>query len=234
MSIFDFFRHKHETEDNRSAILELENRYLVEDADDYWVPMGRPKKGYKITDKANGHKFLLNINYDIFSISDLEGEEAEYYGIEDDSCKVSVRVSTNKGRTLAFFSSEILQKNFDVKEKRISINDANLALYNQLKEARQDSSNPQKQEEAYLVSTLLQVAHDDIWIAPLLQCKDKPEDLTELEQSQLDVNKAETQDEPKVPEKGLKKYPSGSSWVKRLANQSKLLFNRLLGRDGRK
>lgn len=48
-------------------------------------------------------------------------------------------------------------------------------------------------------------------------------------------NKKNAVNGPQVPSKDkLKEYPSGSSWVAHLANQSKLLFNKLLGRDGRK
>ena len=51
----------------------------------------------------------------------------------------------------------------------------------------------------------------------------------------LPLKDEEIKDNPQVPSKEeLKKYPSGSSWVARLAQKSKLLFNRLVTRDGRK
>lgn len=187
MSIFDFF--KHSKKEEASTMYKLANRYLVEDADDYWIPFGRPERNYKITDMNKKKEFRLSIVYDVFNASALPREESPYYDTKDNYYKVSVSVSSDDSeKNLAFFSSELYQKDFDIKEKIINIHDVDLALYNQLKEARQDTSNPQRQEEAYLVSTLLRAAHDNIWVAPLLQHKEKPENSAKLEQLKLDVN----------------------------------------------
>ena len=188
MSIFDFFKRKNKADNEpRSTLHKLANRYLVEYADDYFLP----SRSYKITDMNNGKEFKLNVVCDFSDAAFIEKSNAEdgNYHIRNKHYKVSVSVNSKDSKNnLAFFSSDVFQKDFDLKEKRIEFNDVYLALYNQLKEARKDSSNPQKQEEAYLVSTLLRAAHDNIWIAPLLQHKEKPENSAQLEQLQLDVN----------------------------------------------
>ena len=187
MSFFDFFKHNKKDE-NQPTIQKLANRYLVE-SDDYWIPLGRPKRNYKITDMTDHKVFELNVIYDIFDSADLPKEEAPYYSLEDSHYKVSVSVNAAENEDkLAFFSAEIFQKDF--KDKRINSKDVDLALYNQLKEARANASNPQRQEEAYLVSTLLRAAHDNIWIAPLLMHKHDPEYAQKLEQIKINVEDA--------------------------------------------
>ncbi len=50
----------------------------------------------------------------------------------------------------------------------------------------------------------------------------------------IPLKNEETKDNPQVPAKEeLKNYHSGTSWVNRLASQSKLLFSRLRGRGGK-
>lgn len=201
MSIFDFFKRKNKVVENepQSTMVELANRYLIEDSGDYWVPFGRPERNYKITDMNDGKEFKLSIVYNIFDWKDLPKEEARYHSLEDNHYKVFVSVSSHDSeKNLAFFSSELYQKDFDIKEKIINIHDVDLALYNQLKEARKDSSNPKRQEEAYLVSTLLRAAHDNIWIAPLLKHKNEPEYAQKLEQMQVDVKEISKKVQKKI------------------------------------
>lgn len=201
MSFFDFFtrnsKRKESVEKNPSTMQKLANRYLIEDNDRY-TPFGRPMRNYKITDMTEGKEFKLSIVYNIFDWKDLPKEEARYHSLEDNHYKVFVSVSSHDSeKNLAFFSSELYQKDFDIKEK-INIHDVDLALYNQLKEARKDSSNPKRQEEAYLVSTLLRAAHDNIWIAPLLKHKNEPEYAQKLEQMQVDVKEISKKVQKKI------------------------------------
>ena len=50
----------------------------------------------------------------------------------------------------------------------------------------------------------------------------------------IPLKNEETKDNPQVPAKEeLKNYHCGTSWVNRLASQSKLLFSRLRGRGGK-
>lgn len=188
MSFFDFFKRKNKTENTpQSTMYKLANRYLVEYADDYFLP----SRSYKITDMNKKKEFKLSVICDFSDAAYIEksSDEDGNYHIKNNHYKVSVSVNSKDSKdNLAFFSSELFQKDFDIQKKPIEFNDVYLALYNQLKEARQDSSNSKKQEEAYLVSTLLRATHDDIWIAPLLQCKEKPENSEKLAQLQFDVN----------------------------------------------
>ena len=196
MSFFDFFKHN-KKEDNQPTVQRLANRYLVE-SDDYWIPLGRPKRNYKITDMTDNKEFELNIIYDVFDVADLEKTQAEYYDFKDNYYEVTVTVKSadNIDDKPSSFSSRLNQKDED---KIIGFKDVDLALYNQLKEARANAANPQRQEEAYLVSTLLRAAHDYIWIAPLLMQKSRWERTTpELEKIKTEINAAQHRVQNKV------------------------------------
>lgn len=197
MSFFDFFkRNKEDKEENSSATQKLANRYLVEPIG-YWIPFGRPVRNFKITDMVNNKEFLLNIDYEIFDIANLEKAEAPYYDINDNYYEVTVTVKSSEHIDKPIsFSQRLNQKD---EEKVIGFKDVDLALYNLLKEARQDSSNPQKQEEAYLVSTLLRAAHDNIWLAPLLIHKSRWESTTpELEKIKTEIKEAQEKAQKKI------------------------------------
>ena len=112
MSFFDFFT-RNSKEKNPSTMQKLANRYLVEsDGDLYFIPFGKPKRNYKITDMTEGKEFNLSVDYDILDSASLPKEEAPYYSFEDNHYKVSVSVSTAESKnTLAFFSSELKGEN---------------------------------------------------------------------------------------------------------------------------
>jgi len=191
MSFFSkLFKHSEEPEKEQTAIEQLASRYIYPE-DEYWIPFGNPDKHYVITDTKTDRIFHLNVCYDFIDWYDMEKAEANMRDPKDDYFKVTATVSTGDedNEVRYSFTARLEQKNFD---RIINLTDARLALYDQLKEARADSSNPQRQQEAYLVSTLLRAVHDNVWIAPLTKYKEK------LEQARAEVKAAYIAAQPKI------------------------------------
>lgn len=191
MSFFSkFFKHQEEPEKEQTAIEQLASRYIYPE-DEYWIPFGNPDKHYVITDTKTDRVFHLNVRHDFIDWYDMEKAEANMRDPQDNYFKVTAAVSTGDedNEVRYSFTACLEQKNFD---RIINLTDARLALYDQLKEARADSSNPQRQQEAYLVSTLLRAVHDNVWIAPLTKYKEK------LEQARAEVKAAYIAAQPKI------------------------------------
>lgn len=213
MWFFDLWKRKKNTEEQSlnccNTEEKLASRYLVKNTD-IDIPLSAPERNYKILDTITQDIFELSIIYSEYDVSDLP---RKYYNPDEDYCSVTVYVKHLQQRSYqdysCSFSATLYQKDFN---EIIGFRDVDLALYHQLKQARQDSSNPERQDDAYLVSTLLRATHDNIWIAPLLINKNRWDRTTpELEKIKEDVIKTKEKAQSKI-----KKYKEKESPVANL------------------
>ena len=167
MKFFNFFKKRKQSEE--APEIKESSQYSRSAAENFF-PLAGSDTQYTITDKYHDKTFVLDIHYDFKDSSLMPMEELLTHDYKDDFYKVTVSLNNQnkKAEIRCSFSSEVYQK--DHKEI-IGKADVQLALYDKLRRLRQDPSDPVTQQQAYLVSALLRLVHDEIWLSPLLKNK---------------------------------------------------------------